>query len=157
MSISTEDFTIGQEATTRIKKYEHQKPKRLIEYLFPAVWLIGFIVRYEAKSSSWNLFQIIFWSLALIGLTIVEYRRRKTYLHDLATLEGLRELHGSDLFFAVKNTPIEAGKKGGDVIKIERDKWKGLYPLFAFSVFLAVMFTLTHFIHRILPSFFPHQ
>ena len=62
MSISPEDMVIGQKANARVKNYAHQKPKRLIAYLVPVIWLVGFIVRYEAKASVWNLFQIAFWS-----------------------------------------------------------------------------------------------
>jgi hypothetical protein len=115
MSISPEDFAIGREADIRIKSYERQNPRRLITYLFPAVWVVAFIARYEARASSWNLFQLIFWSVALLGVIVFEYKRKKTYLHDLATLAELRKQHGVEISFEEKNVATNASEKVGAI------------------------------------------
>jgi hypothetical protein len=148
MPISSEDLAIGRQANTRIKNYERQKSKRVIAYLFPAIWAFGSIVRYEAQAGT--LFQIIFWSLALVAAIIFGYKRKKTYLHDLATLEGLRKQYGADVSLEEQNVVRSAGEMAA--IK-ESAKWKGLEPLFAVCLLLAVVFILPHIFHYFMVAF----
>ena len=134
---------MGREADIRIKNYERQNPRRLITYLFPAIWVVAFIARYEARASSWNLFQLIFWSVALLGVILFEYKRKKTYLHDLATLAELRRQHGADVSFKEEN--VAASEPVGTIKG--RDEWRKLKPLIAFGIFLAAVFILPLIFH----------
>jgi hypothetical protein len=149
MSISPEDLTIGRKANARAKKYELQKPKRLMAYLVPAIWAVGSLARYGARPNYGYLFQLVFWSIALIGVIIFEYRNNQSYLRDLATLEGLRNLHGSDISFEQENVASSSGDISAGAPK-KPDKWKGFEPLVAFCTLLAVIFLLPLVFHYLL-------
>jgi positive regulator of sigma E activity len=99
MSISSEDLQLGRQASLRIKKYELRKSKRWIAYLIPLIWLFSSIARFEASHKYWNIFQLIFWSIATGLVIIFEYKSKKTYLRDRATLEVLRKTYGCDPSF----------------------------------------------------------
>jgi hypothetical protein len=99
VSIPPEHLAIGQEAYKQIKKYELLRQKLLIAYLIPLGWLANSIVHYEIKASSWNLFLIIFWPAVLVYIIVMTFKKRRAYLHSLATLERLRKQYGPDISF----------------------------------------------------------
>jgi len=87
----------------------------------------------------------------LLLAVIFESKRKKAYLQDLATLEGLRRLHGSDISFEEENVATNAGEKLGAVKA--RDPWRGFEPLFAFSLIIAVLVILPMILQHFLSVF----
>jgi hypothetical protein len=145
VSISPEHLAIGQEAYKQIKKYEILRKKLLIAYLIPLGWLANSIVHYEIKASSWNLFLIIFWAAVLVYIMVMTFKKRRDYLHSLATLERLQKQYGTDISFGEENIAADAGEK---VVAIkEHEEWRKLKPLFAFGIFLAAVFILPLIFH----------
>ena len=148
MPISSEEMEIGWKAQEKIRNYTRHRSKRFWIYLFPALWLLNAVVRYVAERSSWNLFQVAFWVLALLVATLVDHSRERSYLNDFETLQRLKKLYGADVSFEKE---VVQGKREVDITKSTkaRDKWNGLYPLFAFAVFLIAIFTLPYLLHLI--------
>lgn len=97
MITSSTDLKLGREAYKRIKQYKTSSKGHLIGYLVPSCWLVGSLVRCEAKPSLWNIGQSLFWFVALIWIIIAIHNSSKTNLRDQAFLEDLRKKYGLDI------------------------------------------------------------
>lgn len=97
MITSSKDLQLGREAYARTKKYKVSSKGHLIGYLVPSCWLVSSIARCEANASLWNIFQVLFWFVALIWIIIAIHNSSKTSVRDQAFLEDLRKKYGSDI------------------------------------------------------------
>ena len=154
MSISPEDSAAGQAACARVKSYELWKHRRLAIYLIPGIWLISSLARCEARTNSWNIFQLIFWFFVFIAITIFDLKRKVAYTRDLALLTQLRKLYGEAISFEIKNAKPDSGPSAEDSIGgFDRWRQRGLKPLFEFCIILLLLYGLKILIDWVWPMF----
>ena len=158
MTIPPDDFAAGCAANARIKGYELQKHARLILCLIPGIWFFSSLARYEAKTDSWNCFQLAFWFFVIIAVTFSVLKQKRGYARDLAILAQLRNLYGEDISFENKTAESISQNPENSIEEIDRLdglRQKGFGPLIGLVGALALV-AFFYGLRVIIEALWPH-